>query len=161
MAETLGSLVDKLTIKILREQNLIDTINSKKGRFSLKELRQKLRFVKSQKEDLKEEIEDFISAALAGKVKRIKELKLKLYNAAKHIGKIPKVDRLSKAISLLSEKNIELWKLEDEARKVKAGYSYIGRVKRKIDLANQQRNDLIDTIDGLLEKCLKKNVSSS
>ena len=36
------------------------------------------------------------------------------------------------------------------------GLDYIGGIKRKIDVANQQRNDYIDKIDELLAKRIKK-----
>jgi penicillin-binding protein-related factor A (putative recombinase) len=49
-------------------------------------------------------------------------------------------------------KNLELWNLEDEARRKDVKLSYIGEIKRKIDLCNQQRNDYMDKIDELLAK---------
>ena len=78
------------------------------------------------------------------------------------MGKIPKLNSLGQAVSLLGQKNLELWHLEDEARREDVDYAYVGKIKRKIDKANQQRNDLIDALDEFLERCLQqKNVSSS
>ncbi|MBU0548809.1 MAG: DUF4254 domain-containing protein [Candidatus Omnitrophica bacterium] len=160
MAETLGSLIDKLTIKDLRQHNLKSMLNSKNKKFSASEIKKKLVLIKAQRQDLIQEIDDFIIAAARGKVK-IREEKLKLYNAPEHIGRIPASKSIAKIISALAGKNLELWNLEDEARRKDVSDAYIGRIKRKIDLANQQRNDLIDGLDELLEKCLKKSISSS
>ena len=63
---------------------------------------------------------------------------------------------IAKAVSCLAEKNLELWHLEDEARRRDVGDAYIGRIKRKIDLANQQRNDLIDKVDELLAQRVRR-----
>jgi len=160
MAETLGSLIDKLTIKDLREFHLGEKLKSKNKSFSSPDLKKKLRLVRLQKKDLIQEINDFILAAAKGSLK-LREEKLKLYNAPSDIGRIPELNGLGEAISYLSEKNLELWHLEDEARRKDVSDAYIGKIKRKIDLANQQRNDLIDSLDGLLEKCLKESASSS
>lgn len=160
MAETLGSLIDKLTIKDLREHYLKEMLKSKKKNLNTAELRKKLKLVRLQKKDLMTEINNFLAAAVKGKVK-IREEKLKLYTAPENIRRIPKLNTLGEAISHLAQKNLELWRLEDKARRKDVDDSYIGKVKRKIDLANQQRNDLIDALDELLEKCLKKDASSS
>ena len=160
MAETLGSLIDKITINDLRQYHLKEMLKSRAKKFSAPELKKRLRLAQLQKEDLMQEINDFITAAVKGKVK-IREEKLKIYNAPRDIERIPKLNSLGQAISFLAQKNLELWHLEDEARRKGVGDTYIGKIKRKIDRANQQRNDLIDTLDELLEKCLKKSASSS
>ena len=155
MAETLGSLVDKLTIKDIREFHICQMLLEKKGKFSKKELRSKLAILRKQKECLKGEIDDFTASAYRfGLI--LKDEKLKLYNAPKDMGRIPPTKRLGEAISGLAEKNLELWNLEDEARRMDVGLAYIGGIKRKIDLANQQRNDFIDKIDELFGKIIKR-----
>jgi hypothetical protein len=146
VAETLGSLADKLAIKAIREYHL-------KEKYSAKDKRLKL--VRSQKKDLTEEIDSFIKNALKGRV-RIREQKIKLYNPKDYLGKIPQLKSIAEATSCLVEKNLELWHLEDEARRRDVGDAYIGRVKRKIDLTNQQRNDLIDKVDELLAKTVNE-----
>ena len=171
MAETLGSLIDKLTIKKFREHYLRETLKPsnrvgfRQGRGKIKnfpfpDLKKKLKLVQSQEKDLIKEINSFIIAAVKGKVK-ISYEKLKIYNVHKDIGRIPKLNSLGQTISCLAQKNLELWCLEDEARRRDVGYAYIGKIKRKIDRANQQRNDLIDALDELLERCLRENTSSS
>ena len=155
MAETLGSLVDKLTIKSIREFHLKKALRLKKTKSSQKERRLKLLVVRKQKNHLLREIQEFVALASRGGIV-LKEEKVKLYNKPRQIGRIPPLRSVSKAIEALSRKNLELWHLEDEARREDVPLSYIGRIKRKIDLANQQRNDLIDKIDDLLQKSIRK-----
>jgi hypothetical protein len=153
--ETLGSLVDKLTIKDIREFHLRQMLEDKDNKFPKNEFKKKLEVLSDQKSALKQEIDDFIILASKGKT-ILKDEKLKLYNAVKDIGRIPKTKSLGGAISGLAQKNLELWHLEDEARRKDVNLSYIGEVKRKIDLTNQQRNDFIDKIDELFERKIKK-----
>jgi hypothetical protein len=155
MADTLGSLVDKLTIKEIREYHLGEMLLAGEKKFSPEELKNKLRVLKKQKAELFREIDGFVFLAIAGKVK-IREDKLKLYNAPQDMGKILKSEEMGLTIAGLAKKNLELWHLEDLARRKDVDLAYIGGIKRKIDLANQQRNDFIDRIDELLEKIIQK-----
>jgi len=149
--ETLGSLVDKLSIKEIREFFLCKMINEKTSKFSDNELNNKLSILREQKKSLKKEIDSFLLNSIKYKVVS-KDEKLKLYNDRKNIGCIPPTVLLGEAISGLAMKNLELWNLEDEARRKDVNLSYIGEIKRKIDLCNQQRNDYMDKIDELLAK---------
>ncbi len=155
MAETLGSLVDKLSIKSIREFYLKQMIASKKSKFTKKQLKEKLLVLETQKKLLIKEVEEFVIEATRRKI-ILKDEKLKLYNKPQAIGKIGRVNSLSKAIDGLSKKNMELWQLEDQARREDVPLSYIGKTKRKIDVANQQRNDLIDKIDEFFSEKIKK-----
>ena len=156
MAETLGSLVDKLTIKDLRDFYIKKLLSGKKTKaFSRKELKNKLKILRSQKRHLNREIEDFILKAVKDKVIMTDE-KLKLYNKSEPTSKIKNLKHVSSSINGLAKKNIELWHLEDEARRRDVNDAYIGRIKKKIDKANQQRNDLIDVIDRLFKSYIKK-----
>ena len=154
MAETLGGLIDKLTIKSIRESHIEIMLQAKKGKFSKCQLKEKLKTLRKQKGLLLKEIEGFIAEALSGKI-MLSDEKLKLYNKPQLIGRIGNINSVSKAIDGLSKKNSELWHLEDEARREDVSLSYIGRIKKKIDAANQQRNDLIDKIDDLFSRKLK------
>jgi len=143
LAETLGSLVDKLTIKEIRLYNLRKMRRKDKKRIHI---------VKSQRRDLVDEINRFLAQALKGKVK-LKDEKVKLYRQPKSGERIS--GTLGELVDRLCDRNIQLWLLEDEARRPDVNDAYIGRIKRKIDAANQSRNDLIDRIDELLEKEFK------
>lgn len=144
MAETLGSLVDKLTIKNIRLQNL---------RKEKRKSKKKIDIVESQRRDLIDEIDQFLAQALKGKVK-LRDEKVKLYKQPQAQEKISRA--LGALVDRLCQRNLQLWHLEDEARRSDVDDAYIGRIKRKIDIANQSRNDLIDRIDELLEKKIKK-----
>jgi len=155
MAETLGSLVDKLTIKDLRGYHLKEMLKDRGRNFSSAEIKEKIGLLEKQKKSLIFEIEGFIAAAIKGRVK-LREEKLKLYNPKETIGRIPVLNTLGEAVSYLAQKNLELWHLEDEARRKDVSLSYIGKIKGQIDFANQQRNDLIDKIDDLFERKVKQ-----
>jgi len=144
LAETLGSLVDKLTIKNIRLQNL---------RKERRKSKKKIDIVESQRKDLIDEVNQFLARALRGKVK-LREEKVKLYRQRKAEEKI--TGGLGDLVDRLCQRNLQLWYLEDEARRSDVSDAYIGRIKRNIDIANQSRNDLIDRIDELLEKKIKK-----
>ena len=155
MAETLGNLVDKLTIKDLREFHIRQLLRDKKRkRFSRRDLEDKLKILESQKISLISEIEDFMAKAIKGQA-IITDDKLKLYNKP-GIARIGKLKDMPAGIDKLAKKNIELWHLEDEARREDVNDAYIGRIKKKIDKANQERNDLIDAIDCLFKSHIKK-----
>lgn len=143
MAETLGSLVDKLTIKNIRLNNL-----RKKGS------KKKTDIVQSQRKELIEEMNQFLARALKRKVK-LKDEKVKLYKQPKVEEKI--LATLGALVDRLCQRNMQLWHLEDEARRSDVNDAYIGRIKRKIDITNLSRNDLIDRIDELLERKVKKS----
>lgn len=144
MAETLGSLIDKLTIKNIRLDNL-----RRKGKKS----RKKVNIVQCQRRRLIEEMDQFLAQALKAKVK-LKDEKVKLYRQSRMREKIS--GTLGTLVDSLCQKNMQLWHLEDEARRPDVSDAYIGKIKRKIDIANLSRNDLIDRIDELLERKVKK-----
>jgi hypothetical protein len=151
MAETLGSLVDKLTIKDVREYHINQMVILKDKKFSRKELADKLRALKRQKDEIIKEIDAFVLAAIKGKLS-LRDEKLKIYNDLKDVGRIVITKSMGEAISGLARANLRLWHLEDEARRKDVTLAYIGKIKKKIDPANQQRNDYIDRIDQLLEE---------
>jgi hypothetical protein len=158
MAETLGSLVDKLTIKSIREYYINEMIKEKKPKFPKAKLKEKLKILGKQKKEMMLEVEEFVDLATKGVISLADE-KIKLYNRPDQIGRIGKIKTLGKAIEGLSKKNLEIWHLEDQARRTDVPLNYIGQVKRKIDSANQQRNDFIDKIDELLAQDVKKKRS--
>lgn len=155
MAETLGSLVDKLSIKDIKlwhlEHEMNETATSDLKRAEIKE---KLDIVREQRQDLKMEIDDFLAKALRGEVK-LRDQKVKLYNKPIPERGTTEREQLGELTDRLSLSNIGLWHLEDEVRRTDVSDSYLVKTKRDIDRANQERNDLIDRIDEVLERAVE------
>jgi hypothetical protein len=151
MAETLGSLVDKLSIKNLRLWHLDELLEETSGSpAKTDELKAKRDLVVKQSEDLMNEINGYFAAALAGEVK-IRDEKVKMYDN-KNVKPTDTIKELGLAISELSMRNIRCWHLEDEVRREDLPDSQIVQLKRKIDATNQERNDLMDKVDEILSK---------
>ena len=151
MAETLGSLIDKLSIKNLRSWHLEEMIAGKNGtktEVEVEELKAKLETVEWQRQDLQQELDAFFDGALEGKVK-IRDEKVKLYDNPAAVS-AEGMDDLGNAISELALRNIKLWHLEDEVRRTDIPHAEVVRLKREIDTANQERNNFIDKIDEIL-----------
>jgi len=149
MAETLGSLVDKLSIKNLRLWHLEEALEATSDSDSKKkELQAKRELVLKQSQELTGEINGFFAAALQGKVK-IRDEKVKLYTN-KNVKPSDGIKELGLAISELAMRNIRCWHLEDDVRREDLPDAEIVRLKRRIDATNQERNDLMDKVDQIL-----------
>ena len=61
------------------------------------------------------------------------------------------IKKLGEAVSELAIRNIKLWHCEDEVRRTDLADVEIVKIKRKIDATNQERNDLMDKVDELLQ----------
>jgi hypothetical protein len=153
MAETLGSLIDKLTIKNLRLWHIDEALETAGGSKTA-EPRAKKRLVERQRRELVEEIDGFLTLALRGKVK-IRDQKVKLYSNPEAAA-LTELKGIAEAVSELAVRNIRLWHLEDEVRKPGVSASKVATLKRQIDTANQERNNLMDRIDEILETKIKK-----
>ena len=155
MAETLGSLIDKLSIKNLRYWHLDEEVQAKDASDHQKEeLTAKMKLVDRQRKELLEEIDGFLEAAFAGKV-RIRDEKVKLY---KNLNVVPSEDlnHLGETVSKLAMSNIKLWPLEDEVRREDLHDADIVKIKRTIDTNNQERNNFMDKVDEILENFEKQ-----
>jgi len=155
MAETLGSLIDKLSIKNLRYWHLDEDAQDKDASDPQKEeLTAKMKLVDRQRKELLEEIDGFLEAAFAGKV-RIRDEKVKLY---KNLNVVSSEDlnHLGETVSKLAMSNIKLWHLEDEVRREDLPDADIVKIKRTIDTNNQERNNFMDKVDEILENFVKQ-----
>ena len=155
MAETLGSLIDKLSIKNLRYWHLDEDSQARDSSDPQKqELMDKMDLVDRQRKELLEEIDVFLSSALAGEV-RIRDEKVKLYKNL-NVTSADDVNHLGEAVSKLAMSNIKLWHLEDEVRREDLPDTDIVKTKRKIDTNNQERNNFMDKVDEILENFVKQ-----
>jgi len=155
MAETLGSLIDKLSIKNLRYWHLDEDSQARDASDPQKqELMDKMELVDRQRKELLEEIDVFLSSAFAGEV-RIRDEKVKLYKNL-NVTSAEDVNHLGEAVSKLAMSNIKLWHLEDEVRREDLPDTDIVKTKRKIDTNNQERNNFMDKVDEILENFVKQ-----
>ena len=149
MAETLGSLIDKPSIKNLRYWHLDESIAKENSSSpQTQELKIKLKLVDSQRKDLLNEIDAFLAAALIGDVKVCDE-KVKLYRNT-NVSSLENINKLGEAVSELAMSNTRIWHLEDEVRREDLLDSEIVKLKRKIDQNNQERCNLVDKVDEIL-----------
>ena len=151
MAETLGSLIDKLSIKNLRYWHLDESIAKENSSSpQTQELKIKLKLVDSQRKDLLNEIDAFLAAALTGDVKVCDE-KVKLYRNT-NVSSLENINKLGEAVSELAMSNTRIWHLEDEVRREDLLDSEVVKLKRKIDQNNQERCNLVDKVDEILQQ---------
>ena len=146
MAETLGSLVDKLSIKNLRIWHLEEALEKDSGS---EELKAKRDLADKQRQNLVQEINGFLVAALQGEV-CIRDEKIKMYTNT-NVSSTDSIKKLGEAVSELAFRNIKLWHCEDEVRRTDLADSEIVKIKRRIDTTNQERNDLMDKVDEILQ----------
>ena len=148
MAETLGSLVDKLSIKNLRIWHL-DEVLEQKNTSDYAELKAKRDLADKQRQNLVKEINDFLVSAFKGEV-CIRDEKIKMY-ANTNVSSSDSIKKLGEAVSELAFRNIKLWHCEDEVRRTDLADVEIVKIKRRIDTTNQERNDLMDKVDEILQ----------
>ena len=146
MSETLGSLVDKLSIKNLRIWHLEEALEKDS---ESEELKAKRDLADKQREKLVQEINGFLVAALQGEV-CIRDEKIKMYTNT-NVSSSDSIKKLGEAVSELAFRNIKLWHCEDEVRRTDLADSEIVEIKRRIDTTNQERNDLMDKVDQILQ----------
>ena len=146
MAETLGSLVDKLSIKNLRIWHLEEVLEKDSDS---EELKAKRDLVDKQRQNLVQEINSFLVAALRGEV-CIRDEKIKMYTNT-NVSSSDSIKKLGEAVSELAFRNIKLWHCEDEVRRTDLTDSEIVKIKRRIDTTNQERNNLMDKVDEILQ----------
>ena len=148
MAETLGSLVDKLSIKNLRIWHLDEALEHK-NTSDYAELKAKRDLADKQRQNLVNEINDFLVSAFKGEV-CIRDEKIKMY-ANTNVSSSDSIKKLGEAVSELAFRNIKLWHCEDEVRRTDLADVEIVKIKRRIDTTNQERNDLMDKVDEILQ----------
>lgn len=134
--ETLGSLLDKFSIAALRLEN------------SKPEMRQA---VAIQKEELKNEIDEYLRLAINGSV-RLLEPKFKAYKGENAAGL--NFNSMGEAVESLFKANSTLWRLEDERRDKTKSDHEIRLICDDVAKFNRIRNDSMDEINKLLSELI-------
>ena len=111
-----------------------------------------------QRQNLVNEINDFLVSAFKGEV-CIRDEKIKLY-ANTNVSSSDSIKKLGEAVSELAFRNIKLWHCEDEVRRTDLADVEIVKIKRRIDTTNQERNDLMDKVDEILQSQSEKKKES-
>lgn len=132
----MGSLIDKFTISTLRLQHTNSDM---------------FVAIESQKNDLKNEIDEYLQMALNGSV-RLQEPKFKSYKGENTSG--INFNKLSDAIESLFKSNSILWNLEDERRDKSKSDSEIRVICEDVAKFNRIRNDSMDEINKLLSELI-------
>ncbi|HLO47169.1 MAG TPA: hypothetical protein VK211_01890 [Kamptonema sp.] len=144
MAETLGSLCDKLTIIKLKQWHSEDEI--------------RLNSLAVQEKQLQEEINEFISAAIAGEIPsdRLTFASNKVYK--KEGNYVPDVGgSIGEIFSELAQVNCNLWHEQEKVYEFeKVAVTEKDLVVKQLAILNLQRNKCIDGIDKNFQALVEK-----
>jgi hypothetical protein len=144
MAETLGSLCDKLTIVKLKQWHSEDEI--------------KLKSLAVQEKQLQQEMNEFISAAISGQIpiERLTFASNKVYK--KEGNYVPDVlGSIGEIFSQLAQVNCKLWHEQEKVYEFeKVAGSEKDIVVKQLAILNLERNKCIDGIDGNLQALVEK-----
>lgn len=144
MAETLGSLCDKLTIVKLKQWHTEDST----GLASLVE----------QERQLTNEIDEFASAAISGEIP-IDKLTFAANKVYKKEGNIIQLieGNIGEVFSMLADVNCKLWHEQEKVYEFdKIPMNQKDGVVKKLALLNLERNQCIDQIDKKLSAFVGK-----
>jgi hypothetical protein len=144
MAETLGSLCDKLTIVKLKQWHSEDEI--------------RLKSLAVQEKQLQQEMNEFISAAISGQIpiNRLTFASNKVYK--KEGNYVPDVlGSIGEIFSQLAHVNCNLWHEQEKVYEFeKVAESEKDRVVKQLAILNLERNKCIDGIDGNFQALVEK-----
>jgi hypothetical protein len=132
--DTIGSLIDKLSILEIRRDHTTD--------------QDSLRVLNESAERLKGEIDETILNIVEGKICdewAIKQPKLKNY--AHQDNQMEKSEGLAKVIQNLIDANIHLWNIEDTRRDKSLTDGVRLEAADQISVWNKKRNDAMDNVD--------------
>ena len=144
MAETLGTLSDKLTIVKLKQYHTEDA-----------DRRESL---ERQEAQLRDEIDEFIAAAIAGKIP-LEKLTFSANKVYKKEGnEIYKIKgSLGEIFSLLAEINCKLWHVQEKVYEFEAvPVKEKDNVVKDLAIINLERNNCIDEMDKTFASIIEK-----
>jgi hypothetical protein len=144
MADTLGSLCDKLTIVKLKQFHSVDEV--------------RLKSLSLQEKSLQEEIDHFLNNALEGNIP-VQNLTFSANKVYKQQGnEISEIyGTIGEVFSKLAEVNCRLWHEQEkvyEFEKVPAEEK--NKVVKQLAILNLERNKCIDEIDKNLQKAVTR-----
>lgn len=149
MAETLGSLCDKLTIVKLKQWHSEDSA--------------RLPSLQLQEKQLCDEIDDFVEAATAGVIPadRLTFAANKVYKPQNRAS-VSLPGTLGEVVSQLASINCALWHEQEKVYEFEAvPADRKNEVVKQLAVLNLQRNECIDRIDRLLHDRVTSSTSSS
>ncbi len=139
MAETLGSICDKLTVVKLKQWHCDDE--------------QKLASLNKQAQDLQAEIDAYLAAALQGEipVARLTFAANKIYNPS--FGVVREAQgSMGEAVAELAKVNCSLWHVQEKVYEFEqVAAQEKDQVIRELATLNLERNRFIDLINQLLQ----------
>ena len=145
MAETLGSLCDKLTIVKLKQ---FHTENS-----------DRLQSLDNQEKQLQSEIDEFVAAAVSGKIplEQLIFASNKIYQKEGNI--VAEIQgAIGEVFSRLAETNCNLWHEQEKVYEFeKVPSAEKNKVVKRLALLNLERNKCIDQIDKQFSDIIKRN----
>lgn len=145
MAETLGSLCDKLTIVKLKQ---FHTENS-----------DRLQSLDNQKKQLQSEIDEFVAAAVSGKIplERLIFASNKIYQKEGNV--VAEIQgTIGEVFSRLAETNCNLWHEQEKVYEFeKVPSAEKNKIVKRLALLNLERNKCIDQIDKQFSLIIKRN----
>ena len=147
MAETLGSLADKLTTVKLKLWHAEDG--------------ERLQSLKQQENQLQDEIDEFVAAALSGEIP-IERLTFSANKVYKKDGNVVPDSRgtLGQLFSQLAETNTRLWHVQEkvyEFEDIPADQK--DEVIKQLAIVNLERNQCIDKLDEEFQRaCRARNL---
>lgn len=146
MAETLGSLCDKLTIVKLKQFHSKD--------------HQRLQDLGVQESQLKYEIDEFVARAVAGHIppELLKFTANKVYKKeGNEITPLNGDETMGFLVSKLAEANCKLWNEQDKVYDFEAvPVDEKNKVVKQLALLNLERNQCIDVIDRQFQQRIKE-----
>lgn len=145
MAETLGSLCDKLTIVKLKQFHSDDEA--------------RLQSLRQQEQQLQTEIDDFVSGAVSGAIpaERLTFSSNKVFkkegNETRDIA-----GNIGEVFAELAKVNCDLWHEQEKVYEFeKVGPSEKDAVVKRLAILNLERNKCIDAIDRQFREMVSKN----
>ena len=154
MAETLGSLYDKLSITKARFDAIAKRMQGQNSKEDLEKLVVISANVRQQRQELYREIQEFEAQALGGnKPIKLEEPKYKIYQGESSSG--VGFDDLEDAIFHLERMNRTLWDLEDARRDKTKNDKEVRDICDEVAKFNRLRNDTVDEINRLFNEQVK------